>query len=49
MVYNDVKYAYSLMKLYELSRNYLTLSDYIEDRNDTSDYQTVNKLKIRKK
>ncbi len=45
----DVKYASSLMNLYELSNNYLTLSDYIKDRNDTNDYQTVNKLKIRKK
>ena len=47
----DIKYASTLIKLYELSSNYLMLSGYIENRTDgrTEDYQTVGKLKIRKK
>lgn len=44
----DVKYALTLMRLYELSNNYLTLSEYIKDRTDTTDYQTMSKLKIKK-
>ena len=47
----DVKYASTLMKLYELSCNYLTLYEHIKYRKDgrLEDYQTVNKLKLEKK
>lgn len=46
----DVKYASALIKLYELSNNYLMLSEYMKNRTDgrIEDYQTVSKLKIKK-
>lgn len=45
----DVNYASTLMKLYELSNNYLLLSEYMENRTDgCTDYQTVNRLKLKK-
>lgn len=46
----DVQYAASLMRLYELSSNYLLLSDYMRKREDgqTEDYQTVKSLKLEK-
>lgn len=44
----DVQYASSLMRVYELSNNYLKLLPYMKDRNNgTNDYQTATKLKIR--
>lgn len=46
----DVQYASALIKLYELSNNYLMLEEHIKNRKEaTSDYQTVSRLKIRKK
>ena len=46
----DVKYAATLIQLYNLSNNYLKLFDYINNRNSgrIDDYQTVKKLKLEK-
>jgi GTP-sensing pleiotropic transcriptional regulator CodY len=46
----DIQYASSLIKIYELSCNYLRLSEYIKNRKDekTDDYQTAIKLKLDK-
>ena len=44
----DVKYASTLIQLYNLSDNYLKLSDYINNRTSgrLDDYQTVKRLKL---
>ena len=47
----DVQYAAAYIKIYELSKNYLTLSGYIKNRTNgcTDDYQTASRLRLEKK
>ena len=46
----DVKYASTLIQLYELSCNYLKLEELIKSRTEpTEDYKTVNRLNLVKR